>query len=362
VFVADMLANIPSSWWDGGSPWREQILEWAVIPPAIWTRLPGWRVFHYGLGLFACAALGLALRFCWRGLSRTERESTRFLLLGAAFALVPVAGSFPSTRLTMAAFFGVAPLLALLLRQIGRTLGTAPRLGLPRFFALYATGAFIVYLQVLAPLRENIEAQVNDFATTTEWVLNAEIDPRTVASQRVFLLSSGEFTTTFFFAYIWAEHDRPLPLSYVPITAAPFALALERVADNQLRISSLGGAFLSSGFESMFRPIGRPMAAGQSVTLDGMQVTAEHAIAGAPDVLRLRFERSLDDPSYVFLTAAPEGLVRLRLPAVGQQRIVPRAAYPSWLAMERRRYERRIEPIPDMLSYAFPPGLVLYRP
>ncbi|MFI5309530.1 MAG: hypothetical protein ACHQ53_19395, partial [Polyangiales bacterium] len=46
VFVADMLANIPSGWWDGGSPWRDHILDWAVIPPSIWTRLPSWRVFH----------------------------------------------------------------------------------------------------------------------------------------------------------------------------------------------------------------------------------------------------------------------------------------------------------------------------
>ncbi|MFI5307384.1 MAG: hypothetical protein ACHQ53_08540, partial [Polyangiales bacterium] len=283
-------------------------------------------------------------------------------MLGALFALVPVAGSFPSTRLTMAAFFGVAPVLALLLRQIGRSLATAPRLGLPRFLALYATGTLVVYLQVIAPLRANIDAQVNDLATSSQWVLNAELDPAAVASQRVFLLSSCEFTTTFFFAYIWAEHGRPLPLSYLPVTTAPFALALERVADDELRISSLGGAFLSSGFESMFRPIGRPMPAGHGVALDGLQVLAEHAIAGAPDVLRLRFQRSLDDPSYVFLTAAPEGIVRVQLPSVGQQKIVPRAAYPSWLAMERRRYERRIEPVPDMLSYASPPGLVLYRP
>jgi hypothetical protein len=362
VFVADMTFNVPSSWWDGGSPWRETILDWALIPPSIWLGLPGWRPFHFALGLLAFAALALVLRFCWRGLSQPERASLRWLLLGSALALVPVVGSFPSTRLTVAAFFGLAPLAALLLRQLGRQLLEPARLGLPRWLACYGLAVLVAYLQLLSPLRDNVQARVDEFASMREWVLGAELDPARVRDQRVFLLSSSEFTTTFYFAYIWASHGRPLPRSYYPLTTAPFALDLERVDDQTLRMSPLGGYFLSSGQESMFRSARQEMNTGDLVQLDGMRVESERSIDGSPATLRLSFERSLDDPSQVFLISTPRGLSRFAMPAIGQHRQVPRAAYPNWPGLMRARYEQPIEPVPAMLSFASPPAFVAYEP
>ncbi len=361
VFFADMVWNVPSGWWDNGTPWRDSILGWALIPPWIWVRLPGWRAFHYALGLLALGALALALRFCWRGLSPQERTSLRWLLLGSLLALIPVVGSFPSTRLTMAAFFGLAPLAALLLRELGRRLLDAPRVPLPRWMALYGLAVLVVHLQLWSPLRDDIGAQVDSFATTTRWVLGAELDPKRVAEQRVFMLSSAEFTTTFFFAYIWSAYGRPLPRSYYPITTAPFALQLDRIADNAMRLSPLGGLFLGSGQEAMFRAADARMQTGAMVQLPGMRVESERSIEGAPAALRFTFDRSLDDPDYVFLISTPRGIVRQRMPKVGQRTQVPRAAFPSWIGLSRDREERRIAPIPETLSYFSPPAFVSYR-
>jgi hypothetical protein len=312
--------------------------------------------------LLGFVALGVGLRLCWRALSPTERWHVRWLLLGALLSLVPVVGSFPSTRLTLAAFLGVAPALALLLRQIARQLYDAPRIGLPRFLGYYALGLSLTWLQLIAPLEDNIRAQVDDFATTTEWVLGADLDVERVAQQRVFLLGGSEFTTTFFFAYIWSQHGRPLPLSYHPITTAPFAESVQRVADDVLVVRALGGGFLGSGQESMFHASYQLWREGQSVQLDGMRVQAEQVDKGLPLCLRLTFDRSLDDPSYVFLASTPHGIERFELPAVGHSQLVPRAAYPSWIGMQRERYERRVDPPSEMLGFASPPGFVVYEP
>jgi hypothetical protein len=362
VFMADMLWNIPSSWWDQGTPWRDRVLGLGLFSPQVWVTLPDWPTYHLALGIAGFAALGLGVRFCWRDLSADERKRVEWLLLGSLLALVPVVGSFPSTRLTIAAFLGVAPALALVLRQICRRLGAAPQLGLARFMALYCVGVALLKFQLLEPLQDNIRAQVDAFTTTVPWVLRAELDPERVAQQRVYLLASNEFTTTFYFAYIWAHHGRPLPRSYQPITTAPYAHDVERISDNALRLRALGGEYLGSGQEYMFISSRRRWHDGQTVRLAGMQVTAENTRRGLPQSLLATFERSLDDPALVFLVASNRGLVRFKMPAIGETRHVPRASYPNWLGLESRRERQRIAPFPEMISFATPPGFLLYEP
>ena len=362
LFIADMLWNVPAEWWDHGTPWRDQILGWWMIPPSLWIQLPGWHFFQYTFGLLSMLVLAAAVRFIYPGLSSSERRHVRWLLLGSAGALMPVVGSFLSTRLTISAYFGLAPVFALVLRQIARRLRA---LGSPRllnFAACYAVVAIILHVQVFAPLRDDIQAQVDGQAVTTEWALAAELDPAQLEKQRVFLLAGAEFTSTFFFSYIWSSHGRPQPLSYYPITTAPSAQFIERTGPAELRLSSLGGRYLSSGHEEMFHSPDRTWLEGQWQAQPGLSIMAEQVDAGLPRALRLRFERPLEDPSYVFLVAAPYGLVRFYPPPLGVQRLVQRAAHPSWVALDNHRYISRIWPLPEALFYGSVPGFVMYKP
>ena len=104
VLDGDMMFNVPASWWDHGSPWRERILGWELLRPRTWSRLPGWPLFHVALGVLALVAFS---RCCVRTRARHDRARTqRMLVLAARLAAgaVPVVGSFLSTRLTLAAF------------------------------------------------------------------------------------------------------------------------------------------------------------------------------------------------------------------------------------------------------------------
>jgi hypothetical protein len=366
VFFADMFWNVPSEWWDHGTPWRDRLLGLWIIPPELWVQLPGWHFFHLGLGIAALLALGWGVYFCWRNLSEDERRHLRFLLLASVAALIPMVGSFPSTRLTIAAYCGLAPLFALVLREVAqrlRALTYTPTLG----FALKLTGyavllGAIFHMQLEEPLQANVQGQCDHYASTREWVAAADLDPKRVATQRVFLLAGSEFTTTFFFSYIWAHEGGPLPRSFYPITTCPCAHYVERSADNELVLRALGTSYLGSGEENMFHPPRRVWAEGEAVQLDGLRVRAENVVDGLPTVLRLTFDRSLEDPSYAFLIAAPFGLVRPILPALGEQTLLARAADPSWIEIERHRFVSRLMPVPEMLHYGSFPPFLMYEP
>jgi hypothetical protein len=363
IFMADMMWNVPAEWWDQGSPpWRDELLSYGLFPPSVWVKLPDWRLWHITLGALACAALGLGYRFCRPGLSESENRHLRWLVLGSLGALMPVVGSFPSTRLTIASFLGIAPLLACVFREVARRLRAATRVQPLRFAAYYLVILGLVHIQFVAPLQTDIQARVNWFTTTSNWVLAAELDPARAAEQRVFLLSGYEFTTTFYFAYIWSLHGLPRPRRYYPLTASPIAHFIERSADNELVLEGVSGNYFGSGHENMFHAPERTWRAGQVIALEGVRITIDRVERGVPGRLRFTFDRTLEDPSYVFLVARPFGLVRFTPPPVGTNRLLARAASPSWFELDRHRYLRRIAPLPEVLGFSPVPAMVYYKP
>jgi hypothetical protein len=124
----------------------------------------------------------------------------------------------------------------------------------------------------------------------------------------------------------------------------------------------MGALYLASGGENMFQSPHRLWTEGESVALDGMTVHAEQIIDGRPSRLRFIFDRDLEDPSYVFLTAMPMGIVRWSPPPLGQQAMVPRASDPYWQSLGNHRDYLRIAPVPQMLHYGSLPGFVTYDP
>lgn len=362
VFIADMLFNIPSSQWDHGSPWRETMLNLELIPPQLWVRLPEWRLFHALIGFAACALLIALARIGLCGLPLAQRKRMRFLLLGALFSLVPVVGSFPSTRLTMAAFLGVAPLLALTLTRLARSayrhatsvldMRRAMLRASLRASLAYVTLLAIVSLHVIDPLDANVGPMIDQHRTTARWVMSAPLDRARVAEQHVYLLASGEFTTTFYFAYIWAANGGAMPRSVQPLVASPFAIDVTRSGPSTLTLHALGGSFLTSGHEHMFRSTSLPTRPAQLFRAGELTVTVrltdrQHRAQS----IEVSFGRPVDDPSHVLLVATPNGFERFPVPALGQTRRVPRAPGPFWPGLEYARTLATIGPLPEVLGY-----------
>ena len=79
----------------------------------------------------------------------------------------------------------------------------------------------------------------------------------------------------------------------------------------------------------MFRDPDLFARAGDRFALDGMRVEVLRTRHGAPEALRFVFDRSVDDPSYVFLVATQTGFEKPALPRSGRRCACRAPAYPT---------------------------------
>jgi hypothetical protein len=323
VFFADMVFAVPAHYFSLGSPWRDQLLSTGWIPQELWLRMPGWQFWHLQIGV--CAMLTVAA-IVWSILPARpapERRELRWLLLGALFSLLPMVSSFPHARLVLPASLACAAVSAVTLHEcwlrVGRRWRQHERL---RALLAAALAGAVIYFQVYsAGERSYDEARGSDhyFTSIRRHMVDAELDDKTVAQQRVVVLGVIEHTAMVFAPYARWVFGHPLPRSWWTLSAAPIAMDVYRPAPAVLELSALGGTFLTSEIEQLYRAERFPMRVGQRIAIDGLTVDIVRIDQGFPQTVRFTFDKSVDDPQYVFLFSGPEGLIRARLPEVGER-------------------------------------------
>lgn len=342
VFFADLVYGIPAVRFSFGTPWRDALLSLDLIPPPLWARLPDWRFWHVLLGVSAMAVLGWVL---WRsqrqGAAAAAAPAPRpgtlpervpgFWLLGSLLALVPVLGSFPSSRLVMPASIGVFAGLAALCMRWWRNLRAAfharrlaalwPLLGLGLMAHLHLWSAG-------HSSRGEVAFSAGQYAAVRDWVREAELDDRRLSGQRLILLSTTEHTLGFFLPFVLHHLGRPMPRSAWLLSGAMLPHDLHRPSERVLELQSLGGGMGVNAMEQLYRDARLPFRVGERVRLDGLEVEVLQVFAGAATRVRFTFARPLEDPGYVFLEASREGLTRLPLPPVGGRLRVARSTFP----------------------------------
>jgi hypothetical protein len=345
VFFADLVFAIPSHWWGFNTPWREQLLALDVIPPRIWLRLPSWHVWHVALGTLAMACALLALRFGLRSRTERERFELRWLLAGAFIALLPMVSSFPTSRLVLpAALACSAGAAAVLLSAADRLRVVSAAAGGGGWRAYLARGRrgpllgglalgfATLYFQVWqAGTKSYYEARWSraNYESVRRMMQDAEIDDTRIAGQRMVILSGIEHTSTIFAPYVRWFFGHPMPRATFTLSAAPYAHDVYRPAANVLELSVLGGTYLSSELEELYRAPRFKLREGQQIDLGALRVDILRLIDQRPQQVRFTFDTSVDDPSLLFLYAAPEGLVRARLPEIGETVRYRRPTFPS---------------------------------
>jgi hypothetical protein len=331
VFFADAVFGVPSTYYGFGTPWRDRLLASGLIPTNVWLKMPGWPLWHLVIGSFAIIAVAFAF---WRILpSRplAERKELDWLLLGGFLSLLPMVSSFPHSRVVIPAALAFAPAVASLLfwcweraqralreRRFGR--GLVP----------VALAAAVLYFQVWsAGNRSYYEARDGSyhFASIRSLILDAEVDFSTLADKRVVLMSVIDHTAMVFAPYVLWLYGKPKPRSWWTLTAAPYATEWYRPAPNVLELSTLGGPLLQSEMEQLYRAERFQMHVGQIVSIDGFNVEIVQMNGQFPQTVRFTFDKSIDDPSYLFLYPSPEGLGRARLPEVGERLIYRKASF-----------------------------------
>jgi hypothetical protein len=330
VMLGELVLGVPADWWSFGSPWPEQLRAALSIDPAQWQRVPAWPVWQLTLGVLSLLiTLGL-LRWLRPRSSPEQQRALIWLVAGATLGLLPVMGSFITTRLALPSALGFAALFGAVLCQ-----GLSQQQG--RLAAL-ALGAILLYTH---GYRAFVQSQSTTAFYTlvaqsrTQWPLTAALDDAKAASQRLVMVASADANDAAYIPFVRMAWGRAALQGFRVLSGSPGSHAVTRVDAHTLEVRVTDDFGLANSVAgSLTRPASEPLANGAKVSVAGMDVTVLQTHQGQPTHMRFRFDVPLESEQLVFVESTTKGLQRLALPAVGESIQLPRPVMPNlaWLA------------------------------
>jgi hypothetical protein len=272
--------------------------------------------------LLPLAAVGALV---WDALRRAPEQVRRVLLallVGSLLSLLPLVGTIPSTRILLLPSIGGSALLATLFWDAAqRLVARGERRRVLTWVRVAVCAVLVPFHFVLAPYVSYAGARAfrRDQELSRSTVVRGEIER---AAERDFvLLSARDPTFLMYVPFILHDAGRGVPRSWRALTMTSRPISVRRVLSNTLELSVNGGSLLENPVVYLFRRGDHPLREGQVVRLRGLEVTVLKVEGRGPSSLRVRFDRSLDDPSLVLLTISPNGLRRMAVPAVGREAV-----------------------------------------
>lgn len=344
ALVADLVLGVPARWWHLGSPWADALKATGFLDTRTWKSLPNWTTVHVAMGAVAIGAGLVLLRFARGGQRHEVQRTLNWLALGSLLAIVPVVGSYPSSRLLLAAQIGASPVFAAAAlrgwshaRRFARQ--PRPRPGRSRVLAL-VMGGFVVWAHLWHAPRQGLDQLVQEwnlFTVTRRALLHPRVDAL-AEKRRWVILSAVDQSTAHITPYLRRAHGRRWPEQAWLLSAAPHPHDIARVDDRTLEMTILGGTWLAGGFERLFRgPGAPPLRRGDVVETPGF--TAEVLQTRGDGLRRVRFTFvEPPGPDTVFLQATGDGLQEVELPPIGGKIRLKKAAYPYGAAQNTPKH------------------------
>ena len=274
---------------------------------------PGLRVVVLGLALAVLGLLAFALRPLMRRDMRIE-----FWVTGTLLCLLLMCATFPHDRLLLGPGVGGMVLVAALLEAAwARRSRRAPALGL----AVLA-GVHLIIAPVLAPLRAGEVGRFSELLRRSDETLPKG---EGLPDQSVILLNPPlDPFAAYQPIYRQAEHQ-PRPRQQLWLASGTSDLYVASLDAHTLLVRPDGG-FLSSSMQRMLRGSTPRFEPGQRVALDGASVLVTDVTDdGRPAQIAVRFERTLADPSLVWMRWRHDGYEPFALPPIGTGVILPGA-------------------------------------
>ncbi len=263
-------------------------LPWSDFQPGYEyiTALP-----HLGLAMVVIAAVSL-LVLLWVFLPLLAGARTaRMFGLGTLFAVFPVCATFSADRLLFFVGIGGMALVAMLLTTQLRW-----------YRRPFAWGLFVIHL-VLAPLllyfvragtMEGVKKPLLRAAATLP------TGPRVEGKTVVIVNAPSDPLAAYMLPLLAANDAQGLPrLRWLSSGTSPVQLTRE---DDRTLIVRPQDGFMEHTSEQMMRAADRPLRVGATITLTGMSVEVLRTRPdGRPDEVRVRFDRTLEDPSLIWM-------------------------------------------------------------
>lgn len=329
VLLGELAFSLPAEWWHRGLPTNvEDTLRHFV--PLRWLT-DGLRVGMIATG----TAGGLLTVFAIRRLrivgARSTESALPWLLVGGLLSLVPLAGTIVLSRLTLvpALAFDAAQgyLLYAASAAVVRATSLSKRLAWAGLAALVAIVALVVPAD-----RSRDGAHYMHGATNLERrrVEQADFGVESLEGRRVFVLSTRDFASQFSIPYVLHAMGRSMPDKATllsPVWDAPQILTRTDEQTFELDYPSLSTRFpLFNG--SVYRAEADVFRVGEEIASDDFAVRVRATVHDQPCSLTFSFNRSLDDPSLVFMVAGERQLERFSMPHVGETKIIAPADAP----------------------------------
>lgn len=316
VLVGDLLFALRSEYWTFGAPPLIESLRVDGIIPNDWFRDPAdWRLMQSAIGVVACVLVVVMVR-----VQRRRQPNVQWLLLGAVLSLLPVCGSFPSSRLTLAALFGFTPLLAsVVVYFMAQFRVSTPIKAILAFsFACY---------QIVVPAMQQWHevGLVSDITGEAKRALvNMPVDEQLFRSQFAVVLAALDGGISAYLPLTRHRFQRSTPRACWTLSQVPVSYTLTRTQANGFTIRFHGPhTVLSSLAEQLLREPSQRFHLGEMIQIGGMRVTVIELFNDQPKALKIEFDRNIDDPSLLFLFPAVDGYHRFRMPGMGGSVDVP---------------------------------------
>jgi hypothetical protein len=315
VFIGDMVFSISSDYWTFGAPFVAKAVDAGWLGQRWLHDLTLWRTAQTGIGLLACMCAALVV---WRVSQRDSVRNTMWLLLGAILSLLPVCGSFPSSRLTIVAAFGFMPCIAAIVTSI---LQRARALDLGSVCGAGAAVGFLAYHLVSATCFARDEAlRMRELSHgVREAVLRLDVDPVLFSNQDLIVLAAPEVGSSMYLPLTRKRYGRSAARSTYYLSLAAATYQLTRVAPNAftMRYSGLSTA-LETPHEQLLRSPTRPFRVDDIVDAGAFKAKILELYDGRPKVVQIELGRPLDDRELLFMLPTTRGYRRVRLPPIGE--------------------------------------------
>lgn len=305
--------------WLSGAPSRvgALLLDLVYALPAEWTTRVTWTP-SIARSVIALTLLAAALHLAVVRAPEPDGRRLRAFALAALLGCLPLASVEPAGRLLLIPAALWAPVVSWL---VVRVFGHRPR-GLRGWLAV-AGAATLTFIHVVVATASTLRelSWFHDTAALASRLRGGSPlppcrDPR--ATQVV--LGVGEIVTLNYLPLARVDLGCVMPRAWRPLVATRSPLRARRVDARTLELSAAQGPlFMPTGL-SFLRDPSRPLRRGEVVRLLGFEAEVLDVREGAPSRVRFRFDAPLEGSDVVVGALRQEGLVRVALPAPGEER------------------------------------------
>ncbi len=265
---------------------------------------PGWWV--------ALACCGGFLYLLWDSL---QRPAQRFLLLGSALCMLPIAAGPGGPRTLAFVSLGMTPLVAgLILQWVGTSMGQRgqrPMAGILLWPVLIFTLLSLATLPTVSVLyrqhdRDNVAQPARQLPVTAADTERA-----------VVLINPNSVFYAIFYPLARAYQGLPNPRAFYPLASGDRLMSLQRDGENSFLLSPEGG-FLLEPAAYFMRSREEAFTVGQTFEFDGMTVAILSLLEdGRPATARFVFDLPLESGQIRLLHCADHRFLPLQVPPVG---------------------------------------------